>query len=118
MDYKTLKILLDKYYAGNTSLEEEAKIKKLLKRENVATEIKTEKQLFELFDKKRKESNPCGIRWYYGGDYSNYFCDYYYTCCFFYIFLVGWKNSVGNLRPSILTPFLLWNAEEITKSSR
>jgi peptide/nickel transport system substrate-binding protein len=32
--------------------------------------------------------------------------------------LVGWKNSVGNLRPSILTPFLLWNAEELTKSPR
>jgi len=32
--------------------------------------------------------------------------------------LVGWKNNLGNLRPSILAPFLLWNAEEITKSPR
>jgi peptide/nickel transport system substrate-binding protein len=29
--------------------------------------------------------------------------------------LVGWKNSLGNLRPAILVPYLLWNVEEITK---
>ncbi len=31
--------------------------------------------------------------------------------------IVGWKNTLGNLRPSILVPYLLWNAEEITKRS-
>ncbi len=30
--------------------------------------------------------------------------------------LVGWSNKVGNIRPSILAPHLLWNVEEITKS--
>ncbi len=29
--------------------------------------------------------------------------------------LVGWSNKLGNVRPSILVPHLLWNAEEITK---
>jgi peptide/nickel transport system substrate-binding protein len=30
--------------------------------------------------------------------------------------LVGWCNRLGNVRPSILVPHLLWNVEEITKS--
>ena len=29
--------------------------------------------------------------------------------------LSGWHNHMGNIRPSILVPNLLWNAEEITK---
>ena len=29
--------------------------------------------------------------------------------------LVGWSNRLGNVRPSVLTPHLVWNAEEITK---
>jgi len=29
--------------------------------------------------------------------------------------LVGWSNKLGNVRPSIVTPHLIWNAEEITK---
>jgi peptide/nickel transport system substrate-binding protein len=29
--------------------------------------------------------------------------------------LVGWSNKLGNMRPSILAPHLIWNAEEITK---
>jgi peptide/nickel transport system substrate-binding protein len=29
--------------------------------------------------------------------------------------LSGWKNDVGNVRPSILVPYLLWNAAELTK---
>jgi peptide/nickel transport system substrate-binding protein len=29
--------------------------------------------------------------------------------------LVGWSNALGNIRPSILVPHLIWNAEEITK---
>ena len=29
--------------------------------------------------------------------------------------LSGWKNDVGNVRPSILVPFLLWNTAELTK---
>jgi peptide/nickel transport system substrate-binding protein len=32
--------------------------------------------------------------------------------------LSGWKNGVGNIQPSILIPYLLWNVEELTKSSR
>jgi peptide/nickel transport system substrate-binding protein len=31
--------------------------------------------------------------------------------------LVGWCNRLDNVRPSILTPHLLWNAEEICKRS-
>jgi peptide/nickel transport system substrate-binding protein len=33
-------------------------------------------------------------------------------------FLTGWGNAVGNTRPSILPPFLLWNSEELTKRTR
>jgi hypothetical protein len=29
--------------------------------------------------------------------------------------LVGWSNKLGNVRPSIVAPHLIWNAEEITK---
>ena len=32
--------------------------------------------------------------------------------------LVGWKSTVGNIRPSVLAPHLLWNAEELTIRSR
>ena len=32
--------------------------------------------------------------------------------------LVGWSNRVGNVRPSILAPHLIWNAEEITKREK
>jgi hypothetical protein len=32
--------------------------------------------------------------------------------------LVGWSNKLGNMRPSILAPHLIWNAEEITKRNR
>lgn len=32
--------------------------------------------------------------------------------------LVGWSNTLGNIRPSIVGPHLIWNAEEITKSKR
>jgi peptide/nickel transport system substrate-binding protein len=32
--------------------------------------------------------------------------------------LSGWNNVVGNLRPSILVPYLLWNAAELTKRTR
>ncbi len=30
--------------------------------------------------------------------------------------LTGWSNKLGNIRPSIVPPHLIWNAEEITKS--
>ena len=29
--------------------------------------------------------------------------------------LVGWSKRLGNVRPSIVVPHLLWNVEEITK---
>jgi peptide/nickel transport system substrate-binding protein len=32
--------------------------------------------------------------------------------------LTGWSTRLGNVRPSILAPQLLWNAEELTKSPR
>jgi peptide/nickel transport system substrate-binding protein len=32
--------------------------------------------------------------------------------------LAGWSKKLGNLRPSILAPHLLWNAEEITKRAK
>jgi peptide/nickel transport system substrate-binding protein len=32
--------------------------------------------------------------------------------------LSGWKNTLGNIRPSILVPYLLWNVEELTKRTR
>ncbi len=32
--------------------------------------------------------------------------------------LSGWRNTVGNVRPSILVPYLLWNVEELTRRAR
>jgi peptide/nickel transport system substrate-binding protein len=32
--------------------------------------------------------------------------------------LVGWNDTVGNVRPSILAPHLLWNAEELTLNGK
>ncbi len=32
--------------------------------------------------------------------------------------LSGWRNTVGNIQPSILIPYLLWNVEELTKRTR
>jgi peptide/nickel transport system substrate-binding protein len=32
--------------------------------------------------------------------------------------LVGWSKRLSNVRPSILAPHLIWNAEEITKRSK
>ena len=32
--------------------------------------------------------------------------------------LVGWSNRLGNVRPSIIAPHLVWNAEEITKRTQ
>ena len=31
--------------------------------------------------------------------------------------LTGWSSRLGNIRPSIVAPHLIWNAEEITKSA-
>ncbi len=31
--------------------------------------------------------------------------------------LVGWSNRLGNIRPAILAPYLIWNAEEITQKN-
>jgi peptide/nickel transport system substrate-binding protein len=32
--------------------------------------------------------------------------------------LTGWRNTVGNTRPAVLPPYLLWNSEELTKRPR
>ena len=32
--------------------------------------------------------------------------------------LSGWRNNLGNIRPSLMPFYLLWNAEEITKRTR
>lgn len=32
--------------------------------------------------------------------------------------LAAWRNTLGNIRPSVLPPFLLWNSEELTKRGR
>jgi len=32
--------------------------------------------------------------------------------------LTAWRNTLGNIRPSVLPPFLLWNSEELTKRGR
>lgn len=32
--------------------------------------------------------------------------------------LSGWRNTLGNIQPSILIPYLLWNVEELTKRTR
>ncbi len=58
MDYKEIKILLDSYYNGETSLEEEKLIHEFFKGDNIPLELMKEKELFESYQKIKIESNP------------------------------------------------------------
>jgi len=58
MDYNKIKALLDKYYAGEASSEEEAELREYFKKEDVAPELEPEKQMFNAYSAMRKESQP------------------------------------------------------------
>lgn len=58
MAYNELKALLKKYYNGETSLREEGRIRRLLKHKSIGSEFDIERQIFGVFDKMNKESEP------------------------------------------------------------
>jgi len=58
MDYNKIIALLDKYYAGEASSEEEAELREYFKKEDVAPELEPEKQMFNAYSAMRKESQP------------------------------------------------------------
>jgi hypothetical protein len=58
MDYKKFKILLDSYYNGETSLEDEKLLQDFFSGNNISEELLEEKELFESYKKIRTESEP------------------------------------------------------------
>lgn len=56
MDYNKLRLLLDKYFEGNTSEEEETHLKKLLESHDIPSEFNDEKTLFATFSQMKEES--------------------------------------------------------------
>ena len=56
MDYNKLRLLLDKYFEGNTSEQEETHLKKLLESHDIPSEFNDEKILFATFSQMKEES--------------------------------------------------------------
>jgi len=54
MDYNTIKELLDKYWEGETNLEEEQVLKNYFNSANVATDLEQFKPLFVYFKEEKK----------------------------------------------------------------
>lgn len=53
MDYKRIVMLLDKYFAGETSLEEEEALRQFFQREVIPEELKPYQPLFQFFSHER-----------------------------------------------------------------
>jgi len=62
MDFKKIDILLNKYFEGRSSLEEETFLKEYFSSENVALEHLPYKQMFDFFKQARQEKNPTPVR--------------------------------------------------------
>ena len=58
MDYRELKILLNSYYNGQTTLDEERVIRNFFKKDDIPSELLEEKEMFESYKKIKKESEP------------------------------------------------------------
>ncbi len=61
MDWQNIEQLLDKYYEGETSLEEEAYLKKVLSRDDCPEQFRVEQQLFGCFEKEATENMPSKV---------------------------------------------------------
>ena len=58
MAFGELRNLLDKYYDGDTSLQEEKEIRRLLKKTGNDSAFEIERQMFGVFEKVREKSAP------------------------------------------------------------
>ena len=58
MAFSKLRILLDKYYNGETSLQEEKEIRRLLKKTGDDPAFEIERQMFDVFEKVGESSKP------------------------------------------------------------
>lgn len=58
MEHNQIGKLIEKYYAGETSLAEDARLRELLNHEKHAAYHEHEKDLFEHFEQQKKEADP------------------------------------------------------------
>ena len=62
MDYKQIKLLLEKFYDGKTSVEEELVIQEYFKKGDIPGELYAEKELFESFQKIDDDNEPAELK--------------------------------------------------------
>ena len=65
MDYNTIKALLDKYFAGETSLAEEQQLRAYFQQEHIAEEFRMYQPLFGYFQQEVKQETSAAFndRW-------------------------------------------------------
>ena len=61
MDYQEIKKLLDKYWEGETSVEEEASLKAYFNGGNVADDLKSYQPFFQHFSQAQSMATPAGF---------------------------------------------------------
>lgn len=61
MDYNHIKSLLDKYWEGETSLQEETELKMYFSSKNVDEKLKPFKPLFQFFKDEREDTSTIGL---------------------------------------------------------
>ena len=61
MDYNHIKSLLDKYWEGDTSLQEEAELKMYFSSNEVDEKLKPFKSLFQFFKEEREDGSTIGL---------------------------------------------------------
>jgi hypothetical protein len=62
MDYKQIDNILNKYFEGNSSLEEEKILRKYFASGNIAESHRVYKGMFEYFEKAQNVTNPLPVR--------------------------------------------------------
>ncbi len=62
MELNKIKSLLDQYFEGNTTLEQEKQLRKYFQTDEVAEELATYKTLFSAFDQAREEKSNEDIK--------------------------------------------------------
>ena len=60
-DIRNIEILLDKYYNGETSLEEERKLKWYFQTQEVPERFQSEKKMFSYYNSMKKEASSPGL---------------------------------------------------------
>lgn len=61
MDYNTAKTLLDRYFAGTSTLEEEAQLRTYFQQDEVPTELEPYRPLFQFFTQAGQQQTSAGF---------------------------------------------------------